>query len=266
MALGQHIFSALDLRHVAAMTARIAALPGVPTTDWCIRAASALAIPRSGIRVRVGLLRAHDDGQLVLDDSIQVGAAGAEDAGPLDDAEAQELSVRLSRRFARVADADADAHITSKDESDERILYVYLRIPQREQDSWLAVVYRCALDTDLEVIVSLVNSIVPYLKARIHYAFQSGAGGEQSGVATPAEHRVLERIVLGLTIKKIAEDLNRSPHTVHDHVKSLHRKFHAKSRGELIARVLGNGRLPVEVTLKDAAVHDSGVERERRLA
>ena len=57
-----------------------------------------------------------------------------------------------------------------------------------------------------------------------------------------------EHLALGKSVKQIASDLARSPHTVHDHVKSLHRKLNASSRGELIARALGhlapNARLP----------------------
>ncbi|MEM1165123.1 MAG: LuxR C-terminal-related transcriptional regulator [Planctomycetota bacterium] len=57
---------------------------------------------------------------------------------------------------------------------------------------------------------------------------------------TPREQVILEQLALGRTVKQIAELLNRSPHTVHDHVKSLHRKLGATSRGELIARALGH--------------------------
>jgi len=57
---------------------------------------------------------------------------------------------------------------------------------------------------------------------------------------TVREQLVLEQLILGKTVRQIASDLDRSPHTVHDHVKSLHRKLNASSRGELIARALGH--------------------------
>ncbi|MHC4976302.1 MAG: helix-turn-helix transcriptional regulator [Planctomycetota bacterium] len=57
---------------------------------------------------------------------------------------------------------------------------------------------------------------------------------------TPREEEVLEHLALGKSVKQIASELRRSPHTVHDHVKSLHVKLHASSRGELIARALGH--------------------------
>jgi len=56
---------------------------------------------------------------------------------------------------------------------------------------------------------------------------------------TGREQQVLEQLTLGRSVREIAEDIGRSPHTVHDHVKSLHRKLSASSRGELVARALG---------------------------
>ncbi|HVZ93521.1 MAG TPA: helix-turn-helix transcriptional regulator [Phycisphaerales bacterium] len=57
---------------------------------------------------------------------------------------------------------------------------------------------------------------------------------------TQREREVLDHLAIGKSVKEIAADLARSPHTVHDHVKSLHRKLKASSRGELIARALGH--------------------------
>ena len=57
---------------------------------------------------------------------------------------------------------------------------------------------------------------------------------------TVREQLVLEQLILGKTVRQIATDLARSPHTVHDPVKRLHRKLNASSRGELIARALGH--------------------------
>lgn len=56
---------------------------------------------------------------------------------------------------------------------------------------------------------------------------------------TRREEQVLDLLIHGLSVQEIARRLCRSPHTIHDHVKSLHRKVGATSRGELIARALG---------------------------
>ncbi|MCW5776562.1 MAG: helix-turn-helix transcriptional regulator [Phycisphaeraceae bacterium] len=56
---------------------------------------------------------------------------------------------------------------------------------------------------------------------------------------TEREQEILEALTHGLSVREIAQALSRSPHTVHDHVKSLHRKLKAHTRGELVARALG---------------------------
>ncbi len=56
---------------------------------------------------------------------------------------------------------------------------------------------------------------------------------------TQREQVILQHLLLGKSVREIADELGRSPHTVHDHVKSLHRKLRANSRGELVAKALG---------------------------
>jgi len=68
-------------------------------------------------------------------------------------------------------------------------------------------------------------------------------GGERTAAGdwlTAREQLVLERITIGMSVTDIAEEIQRSAHTVHDHVKSLHKKLSASTRGELIARALGH--------------------------
>jgi DNA-binding CsgD family transcriptional regulator len=80
---------------------------------------------------------------------------------------------------------------------------------------------------------------------------------------TPREQRILEQLTYGKTVKQIAEDMARSPHTIHDHVKSLHRKLRVKSRGELIARTLGHVTADLEPSARHAAGVGSAVELAR---
>ncbi|MBO6514537.1 MAG: helix-turn-helix transcriptional regulator [Phycisphaerales bacterium] len=56
---------------------------------------------------------------------------------------------------------------------------------------------------------------------------------------TLREQTILDHLLEGKSVRVIAECIGRSPHTVHDHVKNLHRKLNASSRGQLIARSLG---------------------------
>jgi DNA-binding CsgD family transcriptional regulator len=47
--------------------------------------------------------------------------------------------------------------------------------------------------------------------------------------------------VLGLREKQIAEQNNQNPHTTHDHVKRIFRKYGVSSRSALMALWLGKG-------------------------
>ncbi|WP_339762803.1 helix-turn-helix transcriptional regulator [uncultured Hoeflea sp.] len=69
--------------------------------------------------------------------------------------------------------------------------------------------------------------------------------GEGAGVAssplTATEQTVLQGLLLGLTEKQIAEQNSQSPHTTHDHVKRIFRKYGVTSRSSLMALWLGKG-------------------------
>lgn len=90
---------------------------------------------------------------------------------------------------------------------------------------------------DLRRLSDALDALTPRLGRRAAIAF----GGEQGapGWLTNREQLVLEQLILGRSVREIAETTHRSPHTVHDHVKSLHRKLGASSRGALIAHALG---------------------------
>ncbi len=99
----------------------------------------------------------------------------------------------------------------------------------------------------------MATALLPALRDRAALAF-----GARETIATNRvtrrEQEILEQLTLGRTVRDIADTLNRSPHTVHDHVKSLHRKLNASSRGELISRYLGhlNGERAPEATTAHA--------------
>lgn len=66
---------------------------------------------------------------------------------------------------------------------------------------------------------------------------------------SPLEERVMEMLASGYDVPRIAEALSRSRHTIHDHVKSLHRKMGISSRAELVAMALG--RMPAMLGAHD---------------
>ncbi|MBN1908792.1 MAG: helix-turn-helix transcriptional regulator [Pirellulales bacterium] len=60
--------------------------------------------------------------------------------------------------------------------------------------------------------------------------------GHSPGQLSPRLQQVLALLLDGDSEKQIARALGLSPHTVHTHVKRLHRYFQVASRGELLAR------------------------------
>ncbi|ASK33371.1 helix-turn-helix transcriptional regulator [Alloalcanivorax mobilis] len=57
---------------------------------------------------------------------------------------------------------------------------------------------------------------------------------------TPTERNVLKHLLSGSAEKIIAEAMSQSPHTTHQYVKTLFRKFNVRSRAELTALWLGH--------------------------
>jgi DNA-binding CsgD family transcriptional regulator len=53
---------------------------------------------------------------------------------------------------------------------------------------------------------------------------------------TRRQQQVLDHLAAGASEKELADQLGLSNHTVHDHVKAVHRAFGVRSRGELLAR------------------------------
>jgi DNA-binding CsgD family transcriptional regulator len=105
---------------------------------------------------------------------------------------------------------------------------------------------------DLSAQVDALAAILPSMARRALMAI----GPDQTDSShwlTQREQIILNHLLLGKSVREIADELGRSPHTVHDHVKSLHRKLNASSRGELVARALGHvepkpmGGAPAEI-------------------
>ncbi|MEM7623097.1 MAG: LuxR C-terminal-related transcriptional regulator [Planctomycetota bacterium] len=88
------------------------------------------------------------------------------------------------------------------------------------------------------VVTSALRVLLPELGAKAATAIGT-TPATSSRWLTAREQQVLRYLSFGMSVREIADELGRSPHTVHDHVKSLHRKLGASSRGELVARALG---------------------------
>lgn len=92
---------------------------------------------------------------------------------------------------------------------------------------------------NLDEAAAVLDALMPALTGRAALAFDPAQPLENQHL-TVREETVLRRLLEGKSVRQIAEELGRSPHTVHDHVKSLHRKLDASTRGALVARALGH--------------------------
>jgi DNA-binding CsgD family transcriptional regulator len=95
----------------------------------------------------------------------------------------------------------------------------------------------------LESDALAMEAVLPSLSRRAIMAIGLEATDDTVWL-TQREQVILQHLLLGKSVREIAQELGRSPHTVHDHVKSLHRKLNASSRGELVARALGHVEPP----------------------
>lgn len=86
---------------------------------------------------------------------------------------------------------------------------------------------------------AILGAVLPMLAGKIARAFGDAPLSDQLSL-TPREELVLWHLLAGEKVPVIARRLNRSVYTVHDHVKSLHRKLGASNRGQLVARALGH--------------------------
>ena len=87
------------------------------------------------------------------------------------------------------------------------------------------------------------QQVVSYALRGIRWFLKHQMLGEGIGVATtpltPVEHLVLQGLLHGMSEKQIASQNNQSPHTTHDHVKRIFRKYGVSSRSSLMALWLG---------------------------
>lgn len=82
--------------------------------------------------------------------------------------------------------------------------------------------------------------VLPWVLSIVQNALGEGKGEDKGKTPrewlTPREAEVLELLVKGRSIVEVARALGRSPYTVHDHAKSLHRKLGVHTRAALVGR------------------------------
>lgn len=93
------------------------------------------------------------------------------------------------------------------------------------------------------------RQIVSHALRGIRWFYRLQMLSEGIGVAreplTPMEGNVLQGLLQGFSERKIAENIGQSPHTTHDHVKRIYRKYGVSSRSALMALWLGQPAPPL---------------------
>lgn len=265
-----------DQRTLARVAGAIAGLPAVATQDWVDQVAKTLAGMDPWCRVGIAIAHAEVNGQVRAVEAVGASASAGE-MERVPDPKADVLGMRV--RLERLTDLGLALPVAG--------LTSGLAASADELGSWrdgpLGRVWNPAAVDRLLIGVVPVGREATERVLLVFAALGNGAGGAPRASAktlgallpllarrawsalpavgpiswmTDREQDVLDRLILGRSVREIAEELGRSPHTVHDHVKSLHRKLNASSRGELVARALGHGseeRTDIEPLVIDRA-------------
>lgn len=213
-------------------------LPAVPTMDWCDRAARclcALATPSRAVVLVTGYAL-HG----VVTEAV--GAAGVPEDGAIAEirrrCEAVPPVALLGPGSEAAMAAACDA---GQDWFDPVLVSAALSPDGTGRVLTAALAAGPGVANDRCLVRNMLIAVAPALIGR---ARQALGGPDPPAWLTEREQQVLSRLVRGLSVREIAGALGRSPHTVHDRVKTLHKKLRASTRGALIARALGCPELP----------------------
>lgn len=246
-----------NLERVRDITAMICALPAVATHDWCDRAAATLSATgeASGALVLVCTLDAC--GGIATRE-----AAGVACAQPFgSEAETEDPSPGLRSRLQRLDTLawtprlgvpGGDYRLVHRISPDWAAGSLGRVLGRGFRGGLAAAAYRLG-DSGARVLAAFIptrshaadplpvlRTIFPLLAARA-LAVLGPAGADTGTWITRREQVILEFLADGKSIAAIAQVLGRSPYTVQDYIKTLHRKLNAGTRAELIARTLGRG-------------------------
>jgi DNA-binding CsgD family transcriptional regulator len=238
-------------------TERLCDLPGIATQDWCDRAAAAFALLAPGpVVASIGELNG---------DTMRVEAYGVAGARATPDV-VRALAARYRENASfdwgagEPSDWNARVQTMAIESLDDQDLARSKAAKQWREAGASGVVVGAAryspqderrvLTVEIGCVGSAASWFPSILRLSVDAAMRPAMrranmafGAEAivpSRMLTSREQEILDKLTLGLSVRVIAAELDRSPHTVHDHVKSLHRKLNASSRGQLIARALGH--------------------------
>lgn len=226
------------LPRCALLVQSVCSLPGAPVPHWCELAANALQqlSPTGLVAVSLATRQANSpstDVQCVgikCDSNERIQVATRRLQRPVTHNQPTRPGIQpLSQHplLRELATADF-AHAA---------LWTSSRALRGSGDLWLNLYVILPRHTDTSHDAALCDTIFSVLASRAEQALPSASGVIRW--LTKREAEVLDQLVLGYSIREIADILKLSHHTVQDHVKHLHTKLEASNRGEVVARALG---------------------------
>lgn len=226
-------------------------VPTVPCLDWCDRCASAVSCGLPGAIVAVIVADVSPAGHILS--MVRCGAGGHVGIGrPLSDLRWRLELLEGAQLPAIPSEHPAPTVITvmsNRSITEEgwqtlgvgHVVSIAAMLPLAESRRAVCMSAGTCNGPPTEQMIAVLSSLVPAV-ARAAARAIDHVDRQHSDWISPREQDVLDLLIVGKSVPEIAEVLCRSPHTIHDHVKALHRKFGAKSRGELVAIALGHGR------------------------
>lgn len=263
------------LQHAARLTEAIAGLPAVATLDWCDDAARCLLLAPGALTSGVFIATLTTSGRIT---DMEAAGFATRESDPA--ARDRMLALRSRAESLRsigwspateqalagpaggvLAELPGGAAWRSgplapfgEHHPDHQLVIAHASIgPDAAGRSIVAL---AATETpSARDVAALFLAIAPVLARRVFLAIGADRATRCQWLS-PKEQVVLDLLTLGDSVREIADKMGRSPHTVHDHVKSLHRKLGASSRGELVARALGRARSrPFPPETPDVSTH-----------
>lgn len=233
----------VEIRHPRARSAlslgadlieTILSLPTIPSEDWCELSASALSRAVS-LGTQVAIVESDASGVIV---SLRgIGAArwpGADGARFLTRVRPEGRAGVAGRAYAWRCGNEGEIVLASGETSGiARASHVVVAV---WDGAGLGVPGSVGAGGGRDEMCEVMSVAVERLASRASRAFAHVPEGVS---VSASECKVLELLIEGLSIPEIGRRIARSPHTIHDHVKSLHRKLGATRRGELIMRAVG---------------------------
>ncbi len=266
------------IRRSVVTTHQIDELPSIPTQSWVQQCANALCSihPRIAVASLVCTLQPSED-------RLSVYSSGAcfadssrnDDMGSRNPLALQDRCERLTKLGIPIPESALQTGIVAPIQSllsnwpqtpiarlfsGTQLIHPVLQIVpiKRTESSYLCLInlFGFASDTPSSPpseALALISAIHTPLRLRAHAALEFV--NNPRAWLTDREQHVLELLIEGQSVRSIAEQLGRSAHTVHDHVKNLHKKIGASSRGELIAKAIGHTPHELRVSYPDPVTH-----------